>query len=193
MLATMIIRVAVLVVALTTLVVGQDMRPTGKVNPNAKYKKLILDSGPGSFRAEGKGTLIIDTRPDGVGTVYISQYQGAPIQVEGMRLEYRDKTRLCYHGIGRLVVSGTFRAVNYLGSRMKGSLEVTGEDMAFLRVYGDLDKNLHTGLIWYEGYMKNGQQVKQNWETFGLEFHVPMPKDFQARPLEGDNPVGADE
>jgi len=164
---------------LAGLAVGQNAVPPSP--PSSRFNTLAFDSGPGSFRTEGTGKLVIDTL-DGVGTVYVSQYKGVPPAVTGMRLEYSDPNRLCYHGMGRVVLDGKFRAVNYLGSRVKGSFTGKG----FFRLYGDLDNDLRTGLVWYPGFTKNGKQVLEYWETYGREFHIPMPAKYDPRPLDAD-------
>jgi hypothetical protein len=143
----------------------------------------MLDTGPGSFRAEGEGTIVIDSF-GGVATVFVSGLDGAnkSIRVEGLRREYDDGSRVCFHGSGRVVVRGKFRAVNWMGNRMRGSY--TGKGM--IRLYGDLDKDLKTGLVWYPGFRDDkGKQIIENWETFGREFHVPMPKDYKPREAMG--------
>ncbi|MEP0765605.1 MAG: hypothetical protein HRF45_03570 [Fimbriimonadia bacterium] len=178
------IRLAVLGVSLVVLATAQDRASS----PNTRgegpvLSTLMLDTGPGSFRAEGEGTIVIDSF-GGVATVFVSGLDGAnkSIRVEGLRREYDDGSRVCFHGSGRVVVRGKFRAVNWMGNRMRGSY--TGKGM--IRLYGDLDKDLKTGLVWYPGFRDDkGKQIIENWETFGREFHVPMPKDYKPREAMG--------
>lgn len=171
---------AFLALSLAVLGTAQD-KPS---SPNAKadgpaFGTLMLDTGPGSFRAEGTGTIGIDSL-GGVSTVFVSGLTGPDksIRVEGLRKEYDDGTRVCYHGSGRVEIRGKFRAVNWMGNRMKGFY--TGKGM--IRLYGDLDRELKTGLVWYPGFRDDkGKQIIENWETFGREFHVPKPRDYKPR------------
>jgi hypothetical protein len=173
-------RVIAILLLLGTLSAAQLERP-GKLPGGQGI--VMLDSGPGSFRAEGEGVLVIDTLAGdpkgGIGTVYITGLEGpgAAIKVSGMREEYRERTRVCYHGKGRVEVRGKFHAVYFLGEHVKGYFEGKG----MLRLYGDLDRNMRTGLFYYPGFKKDGEQVYEHWETYGRVVEVPIPKDYEPR------------
>jgi hypothetical protein len=141
-------------------------------SPAPSTGELVLDSGPGSYRAEGTGHLELTTK-GGVGTVYISGLVGT-VHQEGMRLEYQKGTRLCYHGIGKVVIDGKFRAINFLGESVSTDFKGNG----IFELYGDLDRNGNTGLVWYPGFLKDNKQVKETWETYGRVFTVPRPKNY---------------
>jgi hypothetical protein len=167
---------------MAALVFGQVPPQQTKPATAPKTGEFALDSGPGSFRVEGEGHLVLDILggddPRDAGTLYISGLKGERT-VTGMRLEYKDGARECYHGIGHVDINGKFRAINFLGSGVKGSF--TGYGM--FRLYGDLDKNLRTGLFWYPGLKDaKGKQVVENWDTNGRQVDVPRPPDYEARP-----------
>jgi hypothetical protein len=139
------------------------VKPHGKAffNTNVgSFKLLATDEDP------AEGTLDIVFR----GTLLISNLEpGSTLLVTGnVRKEIDDQKykRQVYFGDGRITLVGKFRSVQFFGRGLRGAFDGHG----IARLYGEFDKNLDTGLYWYEGF-----QQKNPWSTGGSPMQVPLP------------------
>lgn len=130
----------------------------------------ILDGGP---KAPAHGKLQMSFS----GTVLISGLEGNNVTVTGnLRKEYQNDKykKLCYFGTGSITVDGNFGSIQWFGRNMTATFQGFG----ILRLYGEYDKNLDTGLFWYE----SSKEKKELWMNGGRTFLVPMPE--SNRPIE---------
>lgn len=118
----------------------------------------ILPPGPDMTH----GTLDMDF----TGTVMVSGLNGQVVPSSGVRLELSrpDHKRAVYFGKGHIHVSGDFRAIQFFGRNLKGSYR----GVAVVRLYGEFDKNMETGYVWF-----TSQPQKRDWGTSGMTLTVP--------------------
>jgi hypothetical protein len=129
----------------------------------------------GSFKILGSESARPPIPPRGhleinfTGTVLVSGLAGKP-KVEGnVNLEYENKTykKLAYYGTGKITVDGLFESIEWFGRDMSGSYRGIGN----VRLFGEFDKDLHTGEWWY-----GSDPAKKNpWGTNLIEVVVPQP------------------
>ena len=109
---------------------------------------LNLDCKLGTFRSiDGVGQLDVSF----TGALLISKLEGEYVEFGNLRKEFEDDERVCFTGEGRVVVSGSWRAVQWLGADMTGKWDGRG----ILRVGGEFWENpetgeLETGKYWYD-------------------------------------------
>jgi hypothetical protein len=137
--------VALSATLLATLMWAQSPGPTtepAKPDP-ANFDTLNFATKLGSFRAiNGAGRLEFSFR----GTVLVSKLDGNVTMTGNVKEEYKDEERTVYHGTGRCVVEGQWRAVQWFGRDMTAKWH--GQGIA--RVTGDFDANQETGWYWYD-------------------------------------------
>jgi hypothetical protein len=126
----------------------------------------------GSFKVLGspkvpvQGTMDIKFN----GTVLVTGLDKAvPVQTSGtirMEKETPDHLRQCYFGKGELVIrNAKMRSLQFLGKDMEGTFKGYG----IFRLFGEFDKKLETGFIWYDG------EERHPWGTSGNQVVVPNP------------------
>lgn len=139
----------------------------GAFGPNPGYGTLHLKTNLGSFRvmpgdplgkAEGRFELVFK------GAVLVSQLDGTIDVGPGVVKEFDAKDRQVYHGSGRIVVSGKWRALQWFGD----GLDAVWYGKGIIRLTGEFDKALSTGEYWF-----NDPENKGAWTTTGMELTVP--------------------
>lgn len=92
---------------------------------------------------DGKGRFEISFE----GTLLISGYKGAPIQIQGELVQqYKDSGRTVYFGRGRCILSGQWRGAQWFGQK----LDLVWYGSGVLRIRGEFDKDMNTGSFWYD-------------------------------------------
>ncbi|MBX3095909.1 MAG: hypothetical protein KF812_03530 [Fimbriimonadaceae bacterium] len=115
----------------------------GSIPDKPEYGTLHLSTRLGSFRTiDGVGRAEFTFS----GTVLVSKLKGKVTMSGNVREEYKDEERAVYHGTGRCVVEGEWRAVQWFGRDM--NFVWYGKGIA--RVTGDFDANQETGWYWYD-------------------------------------------
>lgn len=149
--------------ALALATVGLLATASAAVN----YKTLLFKSNLGSFKLQrGIDPAWGKLEFSFTGTVLVSGLvKGTVTPGPNVRLEYSDKKyrKLVYHGSGKIVIDGTFDAIQFFGVNVSGTF--TG--LGIFRPYGEFDRNLNTGEYWYEG------DEHQDWGTGGPTVPVP--------------------
>lgn len=134
----------------------------GTMNFQTKLGSFRLIDGEGKVDFTFKGTVMVSKLNDAEGF-------GSDVLFTGnVKKEYEGMDRVIYHGEGRCVVVGKWRAVQWFGSNMKGFWY--GKGMA--RFVGEFDRDLNTGQFWYEDPEK-----RFNWFATGV-YDAPLP-DFR--------------
>ena len=102
----------------------------------------------GSFKSiDGVGRIEVKFK----GTMLVTDLKGTATPSAGLKLEYDKNGRKSYSGEGSMVVDGSWRGVQWLGSNMSGVFYGNG----ITRISGDFWKNpdtgeLETGKFWYD-------------------------------------------
>ena len=97
----------------------------------------------GSFKViDGQGRLEFDFK----GTVLLSNVNGNFSVTGKVRKEYEKHGRTLYSGTGHVVVTGSWRAVQWFGRDVKGAWYGAG----VIRLSGEFDKEQKTGEYWFE-------------------------------------------
>ncbi|HRJ32179.1 MAG TPA: hypothetical protein PKY51_01295 [Fimbriimonadaceae bacterium] len=128
------------------------------VTPKPDYGTLHLQANIGSFRMiDGVGRVEISF----TGSVLIS---GDPkklkIETQGnLRQEHMDDRRQTWFGTGRIVVTGSFRAIQWFGRDMRTVWYGRG----IVRLTAEFDRNLKTGTFWYDN-----PEAKSEWFSQGI-------------------------
>ncbi len=136
--------------------------PTAMPPLKSNWGDLYLTTNIGSFKlVDGEGRVEINF----TGTAMISQLKGTATPSAGLRKEYDDRGRQVWHGTGRLVVDGSFRGIQWFGTKM--SARWVGAGLA--RISGEFDKNLETGYYWYGGRVGE----KRPWNSSGMTIVNP--------------------
>ena len=138
-----------------------------KMKVSNERDQLWFETNVGSFKILPRG----DVLPSGdlsmafTGSVLISELNGAVTPVGNVRREYDNKEhgREVWFGTGKLTIKGSFRAVQWFGRNLKANFNGNG----FIRLYGEFDKNLDTGLFWFD------PAKKQYWGTYGTGVGIP--------------------
>jgi hypothetical protein len=134
---------------------------------SVNYNTINFKSNIGSFKLMGtdipaKGVLEVEF----TGTLLVSGLvSGSAIPSTGLVREYNSAKykKQVYHGTGKLILNGSFAAVQFFGRNVSGKF--TG--LGIFRFYGEFDKNLDTGDYWYDGGDHNF------WGTGGAQVTVP--------------------
>ncbi|MCH8977783.1 MAG: hypothetical protein IH945_00880 [Armatimonadetes bacterium] len=151
------------VVALLTPALAQRATPEqmGQIGQRADYSTLHMQSNLGSFKIlGGQGRCELTC----TGTVLVSGLEGEVEASPGMKVEYVGMGRTVYHGSGQLVVTGTWRALQWFGTDMTGLWYGRG----VVRIVGEFDRDLNTGTYWYSDPDDRG-----NWPTSMMELRLP--------------------
>lgn len=140
-----------------------------------KYVKqhglIYFNTNVGSFKILGineipvEGTIDLEFK----GTVLVSDLEpGSSIVVSpGIRREIDDKklNKQVYFGHGRITIEGKLRALQFFGTDLRARFDGFG----FIRLYGEFDRNLDTGLFWFKGF----ETQQAPWNNGGISFSVP--------------------
>jgi hypothetical protein len=108
------------------------------------------------------------------GSVLISGLDGpAPVVTGAVHKEYEDPIhkKQAYFGTGKIVISGTFRNLQWFGRDMNGWFQGSG----IARLYGEYDRNLNTGFFHY------GNQPEQSW-LYESGYTLQVPESEHMRP-----------
>lgn len=142
--------VCLLTMLAAALALAQPATPEQRagVTPKSEYGTMHLQTQLGSFKLiDGEGRVEFTFS----GTVLISQLKGN-LQVTGdVVKQYQDKERQVYFGTGKVVVTGSFRAIQWFGKDMK--LVWYGRGVARLTGQFSRDRvtnELKTGDLWYD-------------------------------------------
>lgn len=128
------------------------------VKPDPKFGTLHLQANVGSFRSiDGVGRFEINFK----GTILITNPgKGTKIETSaGLKQEYKDSKRQSFFGAGRIVITGSWRVVQWFGREMtavwygQGAVQLTGE----------FDQDLNTGTYWYDN-----PSSKVDWFSMGV-------------------------
>jgi hypothetical protein len=139
--------------------------------PAGDTGEIVLNAALGSFKivSPGERNAYGKLEMNFKGTVLLVGYKpNAPIQVSGnVRKEYdnKDRDRVLYHGQGRIVLDGTYKAIQWFGR----DLSARYNGMGIFRLYGEFDKKGMTGT-----YQITGDKQRY-WGSGGTTFAVPRP------------------
>lgn len=140
------IAVAFALTALGSLALAQPATPAqmGKFAGKKGFDIIHMRTKIGTFKMiNGQGRADISFS----GSMLISQYKGDPLIVQGsLRKEFDRNGRAVYHGKGRIVLSGSWRSVQWFGQNMTGWWFGNG----VIRMRGEFDKDLNTGEYWFQ-------------------------------------------
>jgi len=135
----------------------------GQFGERADYSTIHMESNLGSFKIlNGQGrcefsftgsVLVSGLSPDG----HVETSPGVTVEFSGLN-------RTVYHGTGHMVVSGTWRALQWFGTDMSGVWYGQG----VMRIIGEFDRDLNTGTYWYSDPTDTG-----NWPTNMMELTLP--------------------
>lgn len=148
----------------------------GAERANAKgFDHIFLESKIGSMKIVppsdfASGHLVMNFE----GTVLISGAQGTVNYEGNIKEEYVNEKykKKVIHGKGKLILDGKFKGLQWFGKNLTADFK--GE--AIVRLYGEFDRELKTGLFWYEG----APDYKYDWTSQGWTAYVPQPE--PARP-----------
>lgn len=147
--------------------------PFGAALASAQNDLLNIQTTIGSFRMiDGKGTATFTFE----GTVLLADVQG-DVKIEGaVKKEYDDPKllRRTYFGKGKMTITGKWRAIQWFGTNMKGTIKGT----SIVRIVGEFDKNLDTGWYWYGNDVAN----RNPWYTVGMTISVPLDPRMTPKP-----------
>ena len=125
------------------------------------YGTMNFHSGLGSFKIfPGEGRCEVSF----TGTVLISGLDGDIEVSPGLKVEFDGMGRQVYHGTGRIVTDGKWRAFHWFGSDMTGVWYGRGS----IRLQGEFDNTFSTGQYWYEN-----PDVRGAWPTSMQTFSLP--------------------
>jgi len=136
-----------------------------------QHSQLFYNANIGSFKILGNETTPAEGQLDMTfnGTVLISDMDPASklVITGSVRKEIDDVKdhKVVYHGSGRLTFIGKVRGIQFFGRDLRASYNGFG----VVRMVGEFDKNLDTGLWWYAG-----DTEKQFWATSLIT--IPLPK-----------------
>ena len=135
----------------------------GQTGERADFSTIHMESNLGSFKIlDGEGRCEFSF----TGSVLVSGLN-AEGQVEvtpGVTVEFSGLNRTVYHGTGRMVVSGTWRALQWFGTDMTGVWYGAG----IIRITGEFDRDLNTGTYWYSDPEDRG-----SWPTNMVQLELP--------------------
>lgn len=141
---------------------GTQASTKGTIPADPSYGDLHLSTRIGSFKMiDGVGTVEMSF----TGTVLLSQVKGGVTPSGNLRKEYDEKGKQTYHGTGKIVVKGPFRAIQWFGTDMQARW--VGRGVA--RIQGEFDQNLETGYYWYG----NKPNEKVPWSMYGMTLLNP--------------------
>lgn len=97
--------------------------------------------GSGKF-IDGQGRVEFSIR----GTFMISQLKGTRTISGKFLREYNKRGRELFRGEGKIIVSGSWRGMQFFGQNISGVWYGNG----VMRISGEYDKNGKTGTLWYD-------------------------------------------
>ncbi len=133
------------VFALGAAALAQPATPAQMAGVDQKpgYATMHLKTSIGSFKmidCEGRAEVSCQ------GTLMINSLKGS-LDVRGdLKKLYEDRGRVVYFGKGTVVLTGTWRSVQWFGKNMNAVWYGKG----VIRIQGEFDKNLYTGEYWYD-------------------------------------------
>jgi hypothetical protein len=142
-----------------------------------KHTVLFFNTNVGSFKIMGSDKDEAEGQLDMSfsGTVLISDMDPKSVLLitGNVRQEIDDTTyhKKVYFGTGHLTIVGRFRAIQWFGRDLRARMNGFG----IIRIVGEFDKQLNTGLYWYEG-----DSQKMYWNTNLMtvllpKFELPKP------------------
>ncbi len=148
--------------------------PTKYVPPDYNNMKvsserddLWFETNVGSFKILPRGDVLPsgDLTMSFTGSVLVSELKGTITPEGNVRREYsnKERNREVWFGTGKLTLKGNFRAIQWFGRDLKAKFSGNG----FVRLYGEFDKNLDTGLFWFD------PKEKRYWGNHGLGVGLP--------------------
>ena len=142
------LRPAALTLGILTAIVGpalaQKAAPEqmGRFGDKPGYGTLHLNTHLGSFKIlPGEGRLDASF----TGTFLVSGLKGDLTTEGSLTKEYEGMGRTVYHGTGRIVLEGQWRAAQWFGT----DLNATWFGSGIIRIIAEFDKDLKTGEYWY--------------------------------------------
>jgi hypothetical protein len=118
-----------------------EQRGTFPVAPDFGTLHFQAAIGSGKF-IDGQGRLEINIR----GTLLISQLKGSRTISGKFIREYSKRGRELFRGQGKIIVSGSWRGMQFFGQNISGVWYGNG----VMRISGEYDKNGKTGTLWYD-------------------------------------------
>jgi hypothetical protein len=109
----------------------------------------------------GTGTISLTFK----GTALVADVKGTIVPSGNVKEEYNAHGRRAFFGSGTLTVTGAWRSIQWFGS----DLSATWKGRGGVTVYGEYDKNLKTGEIWY-----GNEAEKIPWSTGGRTLFLPV-------------------
>lgn len=138
------------------------------VTPSSKFATIHLKTQIGSFKVvDAQGRIEIDFK----GTMLLSQVKGTVVASPTLRKEYDSHGRQVYFGKGKVIVTGSWRGIQWFGTELSAVWYGAG----LIRLSGEFDKNLNTGEFWFSDPKK-----KQFWLTNG-SMTVTLPSVLDVR------------
>ncbi len=126
------------------------------VTPREDFATMHMRTKIGSFKiVDAQGRLDFSFK----GTVLISQLKGTAVPSGNLKKEYDAHGRTVYFGTGRIVVTGSWRGIQWFGTDMNGVWYGAG----LARLAGEFDKDLNTGEFWFSDPTR-----KEYWLTSGI-------------------------
>lgn len=142
-----------------------------QAQPASEKGEVVFNAAIGSFKlvSPGERNAFGKLEMNFKGTVLlVGLKENAPVQVSGnVRKEYenKDRERILFHGQGRIVVDGTFKAIQWFGR----DLSARYNGMGIFRLYGEFDNKGMTGT-----YQITGDKLRY-WGSGGITVIVPRP------------------
>jgi hypothetical protein len=155
-------------VLLATSGLAQPATPTQREGaPNEPgFGTMHFQTHLGSYKIiDGHGRVEMDF----TGTVLIDALKGDYKFTGTVRKELEKYGRVLYNGKGHLVITGTWRALQWFGRDMQGVWYGKG----VMRVSGEFDRDQKTGEFWFE------DPDKIMYWPGGSSIDVPMPTQIQ--------------
>lgn len=107
------------------------------------FRIIAVDKEPvtGTLTMTFTGSVLITGDPTAfkISGKVLKEYDNSNMHLKGAELH-----KVGYHGSGSLTVTGPLRSIEWFGSNMKG----TFNGRAQIRLVGEFDSNLKTGLFW---------------------------------------------
>ncbi len=139
---------------------------------------LHIQTKVGSFKILGagerlaEGTVVMTF----TGTVLVSGLDGT-IAASGKvqrEINHEKRGKQVYFGTGKLVIRGKFKGLQWFGRNLNASIDGFG----IVRLYGEFDRNLDTGMYWYGNSKK-----PEAWGTGGRQITTtPYAQPAPAKP-----------
>lgn len=158
-----------LAVGLTTFGISQSAKPAAaapKPAASPNFGTINFKSSVGSFKILGGADPAQgEVNFQFTGSVLVSGLDGQVVTSGAVRKEIDNKEfkKQVFNGKGSIKVSGKFRAIQFFGRDLSGKFYGFG----IMRLYGEFDKNLNTGEVWYDG------KEHEPWGTSGKQMPNP--------------------